>query len=534
MSELRIDLGDIDLGEEEEEIDYENLVIDESKIHKEAYIDNIKDEKDLNIGFDPDEILKKREELKINLLYFDEKISKKSGDSYDYYKQFKVNVVGGFYASDEIDIFKMYLDKMQEQNNIPPYVVVTYEKHFEDIYNICKDYNFIKEIIIIHRNKKRFDDYLQKYKKLLKYIAKNYDDLVDYLKKMGDLTSNWNYFLRLFSSSRIFTSDEIQMDRQLSSCPIITAYEYDELYYIVHRAYAHFFTNVSGRKDPKFEKSPEFGDSNYNKIKEFLKQKNFDSSVYEELDTKFSGLKNAKDFTEKAIGYYTGEGYFCYTLNKVMREFEKGLIKLSYYMGPFLFGLNKYALEHPEKGLNEDTTLYRKLVVNPLDKYIYKLAVGHIICFPSLTSTSVLENSFHPTKKASQVNNNNNNNDSISLEMIIKYKHKEGNITPALNIEEFSQLKDEKERLIFPFTFFRVNSISEKQEKNSYVIDMEIINRKSIIEYDLKEGRRFNIEDLEETYDENEPLFIENGKEKTFKAKEEPQRQKSGGGCSIF
>ena len=531
MSEPQIDLGDIDLGEEEEEIDYENLVIDESKIHKEAYIDNIKEEKDLNIGFDPNEVLKKREELKINLLYFDEKITK-SNDSYDYYKQFKVNVVGGFFASDEIDIFKMYLDKMKEQNKIPPYVVVTYPKYFEDIYNICKDYNFIKEIIIIHRNKKRFEEYLEKYKKLLKYIAKNYDELVDYLKKKGDLTSNWNSFLRLFSSNRIFTSDEIQMDRQLSSCPIITAFEYDELYFLVHRAYAHFFTNESGRKNPKFENWPKFEDSNYNKIKDFLKQKKFEQNVYEELDTKFSRLKDAENFTEEAIKCYTGEGYFCYNLNKVMREFEKGLIKLSYYMGPLLFGLNKYALEHPEKGLNEDTTLYRKLVVNPLDKYIYKLAVGHIICFPSLTSTSVLENNFHPTNISQQVNNN--NNDSISLEMIIKYKHKEGNITPALNIEEFSDLKKERERLLFPFTFVRVNNISEKPEKNSYVINMEIINRKNFLEYDLKEGRKFNIEDLEEFYNENEPLYIENGKESTFKVKEEAPKQKSGGGCSIF
>ena len=530
MSEPQIDLGDIDLGEEEEEIDYENLEIDESKIHKEAYIDNIKDEKDLNIGFDPDEVLKNREELKINLLKKKKKITL-SNDSYDYYKQFKVNVVGGFYASDEIDIFKMYLDKMKEQNKIPPYIVVTYQKYFEDIYNICKDYNFIKEIVIIHRNKQRFEEYLKKYKKLLKYIAKNYDELVDYLKKKGDLTSNWNSFLRLFSSNRIFTSDEIQMDRQLSSCPIITAFEYDELYFLVHRAYAHFFTNVSGRRNPKFENWPKFEDTNYNKIKQFLDQKKFESNVYNELDEKFRSLKNIDNFTEKAIECYTGEGYFCYTLNKVMREFEKGLIKLSYYMGPFLFGLNKYALEHPEKGLNKDTTLYRKLVVNPLDKYIYKLAVGHIICFPSLTSTSVLENNFHPTKKSSQVNNN--NKDSITLEMIIKYKHQEGNITPALNIEEFSQLKEEKERLIFPFTFFRINSISEKEE-NFYIIDMEIINRKNIIEYDLKEGRKFNIEDLEESYDENEPLFIENGKENNFKVKEEAQKKKSGGGCSIF
>ena len=531
MSEPQIDLGsDFDI-EEEEEIDYENLVIDENQIHKECYIDNIKDEKDLNIGFDPEEVLKNREELKINLLYFDKNLTK-SGDSYNYYKQFKVNIVGGFYASDEIDIFEMYLDKMKEENKIPPYVVVTYPKFFEDIYKICKEYKFIKEIIIIHRNKQRFEDYLKKYKDLLKYVAKNYDDLVDYLKKMGDLTSNWNSFLRLFSSSRIFTSNEIQMDRQLSSCPIITAFEYDELYFLVHRAYAHFFTNVSGRRNPKFENWPKFEDSNYNKIKQFLDQKKFERNVYEELDEKFKSLKNIEDFTEKAIRCYTGEGYFCYTLNKVMREFEKGLIKLSYYMGPFLFGLNKYALEHPEKGLNQDTTLYRKLVVNPLDKYIYKLAVGHIICFPALTSTSIMENIFHPTQKSSEVNNN--NNDSISLEMIIKYKHRDGNISPALNIEDFSVHKKENERLLFPFTFVRINSITEKQEKKSYIIDMEIINRKNIIEYDLKEGRKFNIEDLEESYDENEPLFIENGKESYFNVKEEPQKEKSGGGCSIF
>ena len=40
-----------------------------------------------------------------------------------------------------------------------------------------------------------------------------------------------------------------------------------------------------------------------------------------------------------------------------MRNFEKGLIKLAYYIGPLLFRLNKYALEHPEKCLKEDTTL---------------------------------------------------------------------------------------------------------------------------------------------------------------------------------
>ena len=90
--------------------------------------------------------------------------------------------------------------------------------------------------------------------------------------------------------------------------------------------------------------------------------------------------------------------------------------------------------------MNEDTTLYRTITVNPLDKYIYKLVGTHIICFPALTSTSVQGNRFYPTQKASKVNNI--NNDRIRIEMIIKYKHQEGNITPALKTDEFSNVKD--------------------------------------------------------------------------------------------
>ena len=106
-----------------------------------------------------------------------------------------------------------------------------------------------------------------------------------------------------------------------------------------------------------------------------------------ELIGAFEELKNSKNFTEDAIKKYTGVNIFCYLLNRVMRNFEKGLIKLAYYLGPLLFRLKKYALEHPEKCLKQDTILYRTITVSPLDKYIYKFSVGHIICFPSLTST---------------------------------------------------------------------------------------------------------------------------------------------------
>ena len=314
---------DIDYEPDEDDIDYDNIKIDDDNIILEACIDNIKDEKDLDIGFNPDIVLKNREELKINLIYYDGQITK-SNESYDRYKKFKINVVGGFYASDEIDIFKKYLEEIQKLNEIPPYIVVTIPTNFEDIYNICIKHSFIKEIIIISRYKQKYEDYLYSHKKLLKYIAKDYDNLINYLKKFGDLTSNWNFFLKYFYNNRIFTSKNIQMDRQLNTCPIITAYEYDELYFIVHRAYAHFFTNESYQKDPKQEKWPKFGDNCYKKIKEFLNDFDIEKNEREELLKKFKELKDSKNFTEDAIRKYTGEGIFCYLLNRVMRNFEKG------------------------------------------------------------------------------------------------------------------------------------------------------------------------------------------------------------------
>ena len=533
--------NDFDYEEEEKEEDYDNIEINPEDIVPEAYIDNIIEDKDLTIGFDPDVILKNREELKINLIYFDEEITK-SNESYDYYKKFKVNVVGGFYASDEIDIFIKYLKEINNLDKKPPYIVVTYPHKFEEIYNICQKYNFVKEIVLISRFKKKYEHYLNSDKRLLKYIAKSYDDLCDYLKKKGDLTSNWNSILSFFNSNRIFTSKEIQMNRQLCTCPIITSYEYDQLYFIVHRAYAHFFTNNSLRKDPRYENQPKFEETNFEKIKVFLNKIKLEEDEKKNLLGKFTELRNSEDFTVDAIKKYTGESLFCYLLNRVMRNFEKGLVQLAYYVGPLLFGLNKYALEHPNKCLNEDTTLYRKLKVSPLDKYIYKLAVGHIICFPSLTSTSVVPNKFKPTNLGKNINkdpyNNKKTNEedsNVEINMIIKYKHQEGNITPALDISDMSISKSENERLIFPFTFFRINKIeTNPDDENSYIFYMDIINRKKIIEYDLKEGIKYNVEDLEESYNENNgknEVNLEEGKQSTFKVKEANEKKTK---CNIF
>ena len=56
----------------------------------------------------------KRNELYVNLIHFDSNIT--NSENYEYFNNFKVDVEGGFYAIDDINIFRCYLGKIKEKN----------------------------------------------------------------------------------------------------------------------------------------------------------------------------------------------------------------------------------------------------------------------------------------------------------------------------------------------------------------------------------------------------------------------------------
>ena len=144
-----------------------------------------------------------------------------------------------------------------------------------------------------------------------------------------------------------------------------------------------------------------------------------------------------------------------------MRNAGKDLLSLVYYMGPFLYGLNKYVKENPIPfSFTKNLTLYRNIQLPRLDFYSYIINLNHIICFTSLTSTTTIQKKFF--------NNRINNSNLIKLYMIIEYKHQSGNISPGIIIEnnkgiesnEFlSKYKNEREVILFPFTFFKIKKI---------------------------------------------------------------------------
>ena len=132
-------------------------------------MDNLKEESKSEIakkiGFDMNLI--KRNKLKINLIHFDANMT--GGENYRYFNNFKVDVVGGFHAMDNINIFKKFLQKISEKHI--PFLVISSGSSGKDIIPICKEYSFIKEVIIFCMNYEYNKHYIDEYPG---YVKKSY------------------------------------------------------------------------------------------------------------------------------------------------------------------------------------------------------------------------------------------------------------------------------------------------------------------------------------------------------------------------
>ena len=408
--------------------------------------------------------IERREKLfYLNLIHYDENM--KNSENIDYYKRFKLNVVGGFHGIDNFEIFKQYMEAMKKNPNKIHYVLVTSGSASAKILSYCHDFEFINEIII-------FCMYLEKYTKM-------YDKNTELGKKYYKLKLISSDFSKVedYLSEKKFDKAEIDMDKQLSFTPIITYYEYQKAYFSVHRLISYFFDENWG--------TPKYETESINKIKNCLNQaaKDINEENKKLIKDTVNKLKKSKNFGVEVIQSYTGEGV-CYILNKIMRDISKGYIGLTYFFGPYDYGFFKFLHDNPDKGINKTVDLTRNIKLNPLDFYTYTLSEKEIICFPSFTSTSLkLDNKFIPTKKGKEVNKI--VEDCINVKMIFHYIYEKDCISPGIDVSSDSVFKGEKEVLLLPFTFVKFNKIEKKDDKN-YIFDFTIINRKKILEFELR------------------------------------------------
>ena len=191
-----------------------------------------------------------------------------------------------------------------------------------------------------------------------------------------------------------------------------------------------------------------------------------------------------------------------------MKNFDRGLISFGYFMGPFLYGLNKYVKENPSYSISQDIILYKLIQCPKIEFGLYKLNLGHVICFPSMTSTSSRPVKFKQGSFSPQPNPK-INQDILKIKMLFKYKYTLGSISPGIIIENkmghdgkyLSSNPNQSEVILFPFTFARITSIKSGNESGEQIqiVEFDIINRTSYIEYTLKNDveKRFLFSNLD-------------------------------------
>ena len=179
----------------------------------EAYIENpIKESKNHpELGFDLS--LLKRNELYVNLIHFD--LNMTSPENYKYYNDFKVDVVGGFLAMDNLDMFQKYLEVIQNKNKNIPFIVISSGSSGKDVIQICKQYKFVKEVIIFCGNYDYNKHYLDEYQGYVNRVFTDINDVYNYISSFGPNEYKEGIENYRNSDQFIFSYDDIKMDKQL-------------------------------------------------------------------------------------------------------------------------------------------------------------------------------------------------------------------------------------------------------------------------------------------------------------------------------
>ena len=404
-------------------------------------------------------------DLNINLIHYDKNLKKE--ENFEYYRYFSIKVLGSYFSFDDYDMLKLFLSRQLQIPFSPNYVLIISGTKSEKFLKEFHNYDFINYIIIFCFEKNNYLDLQKAYNKI-RLISNNFKEIRDYLKNIRH------------------AKDDLNMDNHQMVSPMITYFDYKKIIFPIHRALASFF-------DPNFI---EFSFDYFSIAKKFI----LDST--ETIETKnkiidiMEKLTSSKNFPVDCIKYYTGEN-LCYLFNKALRNFEKNYIEMAYFIGPFYFGLFRYSLLNPEKQLNEKTVLYRDITIDRLDLYSYQFCENDIICFTSFTSTTLKKNlNFQPTYNASLINN-----DQIEekgyVKMIITYDPKGKCESPGIDVSEESSYSDEKEVLLYPFTFLRIDKVEihSGKENDKHFIYLTIINKGDILELGLKQKFAFKLID---------------------------------------
>ena len=368
-----------------------------------------------------------------------------------------MNVKGTFYGCHNFELFKYICNKINNTNK--NFILISSGSSAEKIYEVCSKIKELKIYYIYCLNKNKYIPLKDKYDKL-KEVYNNFDNLKNKLFSLGNQkveenikSSNLIYFN---DYNRIYIKLHYEIIRKYTLYKLLKSENYNE---------SKFLELVKNKYSYYLDLAKQLLYHDDDDMIDFFK-KNTDENE-ETLKKAFNGNHIIKNY----IANYTIEGFYYRNLNKFLREGDFNSFRiLSNHISKFIYHLFEYRKQNLQEYNN--SKLYRIMTLSEEDFNIYTKSKGKIICYPSFTSTSLIENSFVPIFVEK--------NNYKYVKLIIE----QNNSKSVISIRDIAEHKNENEYLFVPFSFFKILDAKKGlgTQENPHIIHLMALNSDKPIE----------------------------------------------------
>ena len=423
----------------------------------------------------------------LNILYYDENLIS-SSENNEICSFFKMKNKGTFYGVHNFDLFKYICEKIKGSNK--SFILISSGSASEKIFNHISDIDEFKEYYIYCYKKNKYLPLLNRYQKL-KGIYNIFKDLTNQICQIKEIKNEIIQSSNLFfwnDYNKIYIKLHYEIIRKYSLYKLLKSNNYDE----------SKFLELVNHKFPYY----------LNLAKELLYHDDDDMIDYfknntDENEETIRNVFNGNHKIENYITNYTFEIFYYKYLNKFLREGNyKSFRTLSNHISKFIYHLYEYR----KKTMNNynQSNLFRKMYLMPEDFNIYLNSIGEVICYPSFTSTSLVETYFSPDP-------------SNENEQLVKLIIEQNNSKSVVCISEISEFPKEKEYLFLPFSFFKIKhvEVNKGTKGHPHVINLIALNSEKPVEemfLDYMENETDNLDpegiEMLKLCDENNKIIL--------------------------
>ena len=352
------------------------------------------------------------------------------------------------------------------------------KRHPELIFNIITSGSDCKDLLKFIEENKEFDNCIKNIC-IFCWELEKYQKYKNECKKICDVYKKTSDVIDLFLI-------KTQTKNHYFKTKLITEEYYTKIYNSRHFEIAQFYGDIN----------PDIYRINIEKITEIIKRENEEKKLSGNQNkiiegfSKFELKNDSQNSDELIIKEYLNSSFSEY-LNECLMNIDQELDEsVAYFTSRLIFSLNSYAYKNNMFYIEDKKKIYSGIKL-PYSKILsYEKVKDEIITFPHFISTT--EDEFLAKNWARR-------GDSIELYkvtlhfsviFIITNIYNSNWISNAINIQNLSDYKGDKEILFLPFSFFRVKEVNVDINNYTADIHLETVGKNEILETQIKNGKQ--------------------------------------------